>query len=166
MGRPHAHRHGHADAARQYAVQLLADGKTALERGDAASARKAAADMGVLLDDLRAEFALRIVNRPGEASGVWREPMINTQARNYYLIVEAITPDGKVLSRPILNEETGITSRVDKWGIRVSNDVFEKVIADKRDNGLIERNIAGRKKRGALDVDYVMPVLGGAITKW
>jgi hypothetical protein len=155
-----------ADAARQYAAQLLADGKTALERGDAASARKAAADMGVLLDDLRAEFALRIVNRPGEASGVWREPMINTQARNYYLIVEAITPDGKVLSRPILNEETGITSKVDKWGIRVSNDVFEKVIADKRDNGLIERNIAGRKKRGALDVDYVMPVLGGAITKW
>ena len=31
---------------------------------------------------------------------------------------------------------------------------------------LIERNIAGRKKRGALDVDYVMPVLGGTITKW
>jgi Family of unknown function (DUF6384) len=59
-----------ADAARQYAAQLLADGKTALERGDAASARKVAADMGVLLDDLRAEFALRIVNRPGEASGV------------------------------------------------------------------------------------------------
>jgi Family of unknown function (DUF6384) len=109
---------------------------------------------------------LRIVNRPGEASGVWREPMINTRARNNYLIVEAIAPDGKVLSRPILNEETGVTSTVDKWGMRVSNDVFEKVLLDKRDNGIIERNIVGQKKRGSLDVEYAMPVLGGTITKW
>ena len=103
------------DAATQYAPRLLADGEAALARGDAAGARKAVADMEVLLNDLRAEFMLRIVNRPGEASGVWREPMINNRARNDYLIVEAIAPDGKILSRPILNEETGITSAVDKW---------------------------------------------------
>jgi hypothetical protein len=155
-----------ADATTQYAARLLADGNAALARGDTAVARKAAADMDVLLGDLRAEFLLRIVNRPGEASGVWREPMINNRARNDYLIVEAIAPDGKVLSRPILNEETGVTSTVNKWGVRVSNDVFEKVIEDKRDNGIIERNIVGQKKRGSLDVDYTMPVLGGMITKW
>jgi hypothetical protein len=154
------------DAVTQYAARLLADGKAALARGDAAGARKAAAGMDVLLSDLRAEFMLRIVNRPGEASGVWREPMINTRARNDYLIVEAIAPDGEVLSRPILNEETGVTSTVDKWGVRVSNDVFEKVLLDKRDNGIIERNIVGQKKRGSLDVEYAMPVLGGTITKW
>jgi hypothetical protein len=154
------------DAATQYAARLQADGKAALARGDAAGARKAAAGMDVLLSDLRAEFMLRIVNRPGEASGVWREPMINTRARNDYLIVEAIAPDGKVLSRPIVNEETGVTSTVDKWGVRVSNDVFEKVLLDKRDNGIIERNIVGQKKRGSLDVEYAMPVLGGTITKW
>ena len=49
---------------------------------------------------------------------------------------------------------------------RVSNDLFEKVIEDKRDNGIIERNIVGKKKRGTLDVDYIMPVLGDTITKW
>jgi hypothetical protein len=109
---------------------------------------------------------LRIVNRPGEASGIWREPQINTRARNYYLIVEAVAPNGKILSRPILNEENGLTSTVNKWGVRVSSDVFEKVSQDKRENGIIERNIIGRKKRGTLDIDYAMPVLGGAITKW
>ena len=83
------------DAASQHAEQLLADGKAALVRGDAAGARGAVADMEVLLGDLRAEFMLRIVNRPGEASGVWREPQINTRARNYYLIVEAIAPNGQ-----------------------------------------------------------------------
>ena len=50
--------------------------------------------------------------------------------------------------------------------VRVSNDLFEKVIEDKRDNGIIERNIVGQKKRDTLDVDYIMPVLGGTITKW
>jgi Family of unknown function (DUF6384) len=82
------------------------------------------------------------------------------------LIVEAIAPGGKILSRPILNEETGITSTVNKWGVRVSNDVFQKVIQDKRDNGIIDNNTVGQKKRGALDIEYIMPVLGGTITKW
>jgi hypothetical protein len=45
-------------------AQLLADGKTALARGDVTAARKAAQDMAALRDDLRAEFTLRIVNRP------------------------------------------------------------------------------------------------------
>ena len=154
------------DDAAQHAAQLLADGKAALARGDVAAARKAAQDMAALSDDLRAEFTLRIVNRPGEASGVWREPLINRGGRNDYLIVEAVAPGGKILARPILNEETGITSTVNKWGVRVSNDTFEKVMADKRDNGIIERNIVGQKKRGFLDADYSMPVLGGTITKW
>lgn len=153
------------DAA-QHAAQLLADGKTALARGDVAAARKTAQDMAALRDDLRAEFTLRIVNRPGEASGVWREPLINRGGRNDYLIVEAVAPGGKIFARPILNEETGITSTVNKWGVRVSNDTFEKVMADKRDNGIIERNIVGQKKRGFLDADYSMPVLGGTITNW
>ncbi len=159
-------REAKVDTATQHAARLLADGKAALVRGDAAGARGAVADMEVLLGDLRAEFMLRIVNRPGEASGVWREPQINTRARNYYLIVEAIAPNGKILSRPILNEETGVTSTVDKWGVRVSNEVFDKVSDDKRDNGIIERNIVGQKRRGTFDVDYAMPVLGGTITKW
>ncbi|TPW00237.1 MAG: hypothetical protein USCAAHI_00307 [Beijerinckiaceae bacterium] len=103
------------DAANPICGAALGRWRAALARGDAAGARKAVADMEVLLNDLRAEFMLRIVNRPGEASGVWRESMINNRARNDYLIVEAIAPDGKILSRPILNEETGITSTVDKW---------------------------------------------------
>ncbi|MCI0465849.1 MAG: DUF6384 family protein [Beijerinckiaceae bacterium] len=159
-------RESKVDAASQQAAALLGDGKAALARGDAAGARKAAKDMEALRDDLRAEFTLRIVNRPGEASGVWREPLINRGARNDYLIVEAVAPGGKIIPRPILNEETGVTATVDKWGVRVSNDIFERVMADKRDNGIIERNIVGQKKRGFLDVDYTMPVAGGAITDW
>ncbi len=154
------------DVARSRAEELLADGKAAVARGDIEGARKANAEMTALLTELRSEYDLRIVNRPGESSGVWRKPGVNPKARNDYLIVEAIAPNGKVLQRPIRNEETGVTSNVDKWGVRVSNEVFQGVLADKRDDGIIEKNLVGRKKRGTLDVEYVIPVLGGAITKW
>ena len=159
-------RESKVDQANKAAAQLLADGKAALTRSDAAGARKAVFDLDALLNELRAVYLLRIVNRPGEASGVWREPKVNTQARNDYLIVEAVAPDGRILTRSILNEETGVASKVDKWGIRVSNSVFQSVLADKRENGIIDKNIVARKQRGYLDLDYVMPVLGGTITKW
>jgi hypothetical protein len=159
-------REAKTDAAQSRAGSILADGKAALARGDAAGARKASRDMTALLEDLRAEFDLRIVNRSGEASGVWRKPSVNARARNDYLIVEAIAPDGRVLGRAIRNEETGETSIVEKWGVRVSDEVFQRVLADKRDDGIIEKNLVGRKKRGYLDVEYLMPVLRGAITKW
>lgn len=155
-----------SDAAKSRAQRLLSDGEAALARGDAEAARRASAELASLLGELREQYDLRIVNRMGEASGVWRKPAINVKARNYYLIVEAVAPDGRVLQRDIRNEETGTTSKVDKWGVRVDEGVFQKVLADKRDDGIIEKNLVGRKKRGELDVGYVMPVLGGAITKW
>jgi len=154
------------DAAKTYAAQLLADGKNALAHNDAQGARKAASDLESFLKELRAEFTLRIVNRPGEASGVWRKPEINPQGRNDYLIVEAVAPDGRVLPRAIRSEETGVTSTVTKWGVRVSRDVYQRVLADKRADGIISENAVGEKRRGYLDIDYRMPVLGGTITKW
>ena len=129
-------------------------------------ARKAVNDMESFLKELRTEFTLRIVNRPGEASGVWRKPEINPQGRNDYLIVEAVAPDGRVLPRAIRSEETGVTSTVTKWGVRVSRDVYQRVLADKRADGIITENVVGEKHRGDLDIDYKMPVLGGTITKW
>lgn len=154
------------DAAKSRAEQILADGKAAVARGEIERARRANAEIAALLAELRSEYELRIVNRPGEASGVWRKPGVNPKARNDYLIVEAVAPGGKVLQRPIRNEETGVTSDVEKWGVRVSDEVFQSVLADKRDDGIIEKNLVGRKRRGTLDVEYVIPVLGGAITKW
>ena len=141
-------RETNAESAKGRAEKLLADGKAALARGDVEGARQASADMAALLSELRAEFELRIVNRPGEASGVWRKPAVNATARNDYLIVEAIAPDGRVLPRAIRNEETGVTSSVEKWGVRVSSEVFQRVLADKRDDGIIEKNLVGRKKKG------------------
>ncbi len=154
------------ERATSLAKRMLEDGQSALGRGDIGAARRAKDDMVALLDELRLEFTLRVVNRPGEASGVWRRPAINSQARNYYLIVEATDGGGHILPRSVSNEETGLTSKVAKWGVRVSSDVFQSVLADKMDDGVIQQNLVGQKRRGRLEIEYVVPVLGGAITKW
>jgi hypothetical protein len=115
---------------------------------------------------LRREYTLRIVSRPGEPTGVWRVPQRNPAGRNYYLVVEPVAPDGRILSLPVTSEEDGRTVTASKWGVRVSEDVALQVQRDKGDDGIVQRNRLGEKRRGSLDVDYLMPVLGGTITRW
>jgi Family of unknown function (DUF6384) len=154
------------ESARAKANQILADGQAALRRKDAAGGRKAITDLEALRTTLTQEYWLRIISRPGEQTAVWRVPERNPNARNYYALVEAVTPDGRVLSLPILSEENGRTETVTKFGVRIAADVFEAIARDKRDDGIVQRNRLGDKKRGELDVTYTMPVMSGYLTKW
>ena len=152
--------------ARTQAGQIRDAGLAAVQRGDAGKARAAVASLEELLGLLEQDYTLRVVNRPGEYSGVYRIPDLNEQARNYYVIVEAIDSRGNVLTVPILSEETGATERVKAWGLRVDEDVFNAVANDKKDDGIIQNNRFGEKKRGRLTADYTMPTTGAAITAW
>ena len=67
---------------------------------------------------------------------------------------------------PVTSEETGETATVSSWGVRVPEAVYRSIENDKRDDGIIQRNIVGIKQYGFLDVDYTVPVLGGAVTRW
>jgi hypothetical protein len=172
---PKAIRQGHADVlaaasgdatARDRAAVLLADGERAIRDKDRAGMVKAATGLKEVRDEVTREYTLTIVSRPGETSGVWRRPPAGSQARNYYLIVEAIAPGGQKLSLLVRNEENGRTETVDKFGVRVPQAIFDQVAADKRDDGIIQKNRYGVKKRGTLAIDYAMPFEGGMITKW
>jgi hypothetical protein len=171
---PKALRQAHADvmavasddAAKQTAATLLADGERAISSRDRAAMSKIGEDLRALRDELTREYTLTIVSRPGESSGVWRRPPRGSQARNYYLVVEPLAPDGRKLSIPVRNEETGAVEIVAKFGARVPQATFEMVAQDKRDDGIIQKNRFGVKRRGMLAVDYQMPFEGGFITKW
>lgn len=152
--------------ATETAQALLERGQRASAEGDRDSAEAALSALTGLRNQLRQEYVLRVVNRPDEQSGFWTFPEVNTDATNYYVVVEALNDKGDALELPILNEETGETEMVSTWGLRVPNSVYNAVASDKRDDGIIQRNILGRKVYGYLDVDYVVPVLGGAVTRW
>ncbi len=145
---------------------LIARGKANAAEGNREGAENAIERLTALRDQLRQQYSLRVVNRQDVQSGFWTFPEINTDATNYYIVVEALDPDGNALSLPILNEENGQTETVAMWGLRVPETVYNAVAADKLDDGIIQGNLVGRKSDGFLDVEYLMPVMGGAVTQW
>jgi hypothetical protein len=144
----------------------IADARAALASQDIEATRRSIAAIDTLRANLVKTYTLRIVSRPGEPSGVFRVPDVNTGARNHYLIVEAVTPDGEVLSMPVTSEEDGRESLVSTWGVRVPESVYDAVRRDKEADGIVDDAIVAEKPRGALSPVYLVPVAGGAITSW
>ena len=153
-------------AALDAARAQLTTGEAAIAQGDYDAARAAIDELETLNFRLNLEYELRVVSRPGEQSGVWREPEVNRAARNYYLIVEAVAPDGDALRVPVTSEEDGRTRTVSAWGLRVDEATYNRVAADKRDDGIIQDGVVGRKRRGVLEREYTVPTTGAAITEW
>ena len=148
------------------AAAALARGKDAAAKGDRAGAQQAIADLTAIRDTLRAEYQLKIVDEPGSKWGFWTFPQSNTEATNYYVVVQAIGADGTALILPIRNEETGKTEQVSVWGERVPEEVYRSVEADKDDDGTIEHTLLGVKEFGFLTTGYAVPTLGGQVTRW
>jgi hypothetical protein len=155
-----------SDEAASQAEQLYKTARTALKTGDEQAAQAAFESLRDLYDTLVQAYTLQIISRPGEKSGVWRVPEANPDARNYYIIVEAVSPDGRTLQVPVVNEETGRIERVSKWGLRVEAEVFRRIAADKQDDGIIQQREFGVKRSGQLKPEYRIATTGAAITQW
>ena len=153
-------------AVDEQADQLLSTAQQALRDDEPGRARELLTQLEQLHEQLAAAYQLRVVNRPGVRSGVWRVPEANPNARNHYLIVEAIGADGRPITVPVRSEETGETKRVERWGLRVDQATFERVAADKGDDGIIQDDLLGSKAAGELEPDYRVPTSGAAITDW
>src|SRR4029077_13635216 len=85
------------EAARQQASALQTEAERAIRAGDRAGMLKINAELAGLREEVMRQYTLTIVSRAGESTGVWRRPPHGSQARNYYLIVEAITSQGEKL---------------------------------------------------------------------
>lgn len=148
------------------AAAAVARGRDAVSRADRAGAKQAIADLTAIRDTLRAEYQLKIVDQGGSKWGFWTFPQSNTEATNYYLVVQAIGDDGAALTLPIRSEDTGKTEQVSVWAERVPEDVYRAVESDKNDDGTIEHTLLGVKEFGFLTPTYVVPTLGGQVTRW
>lgn len=155
------------DAARLKADALKSEGGRAIAAGDAKGARAARDALALLQQDLAAIYEVRVVYGPGEArSGVFRIPEDVPGARNYYLIVEAVDPAGRLVEVPVTSEEDRRSDRVTRWGQRVSEAVFQSVADDKSDDQIIQHSVIGRKSQGYLSPQYTVDTPGGAILEW
>ncbi len=155
-----------SEAGKNAVESIYARAETSRRADDTEGMQQALVALDELERKLDQQYTLQIVSRPGERSGVFRIPDINTSARNYYIIVEAIDDSGNVQQIAINNEETGKVETVSKWGVRVDQSTFQAIAADKQDDGIIQNNVFGLKKQGFLEQEYLMPTPGGFITSW
>lgn len=115
---------------------------------------------------LAQEYDVRVVSRPDSDTGFFRQSVDNPSVRNYYLVVEALAPDGRVLPVSVTSIETQKTDRVTIWAQRVNKEKYDHVRAEKAANGMVVDSILGHKTRGKLDPVFDEPGPGGAITDW
>lgn len=138
----------------------------ALKAGDIRDASREKQALENLLNEVKASYQILIVSEPGEKTGVWRYPEQNNRARNYYLVVEAVTNDGQRLSRPVVSEEDGKTHQVKRWAMRVNEKTYNAVAADKGDDGIVQNKLFGEKARGYINPRYLMDTTGASIVSW
>ncbi|MET1411247.1 DUF6384 family protein [Roseibium sp. HPY-6] len=148
------------------AASLAEDGRLALQDGKNEAAFKAEADLRALAGRLQEVFEVQIVSRQGEPTGLTRIPEANPNTENFYIVVEAIDPDGNTISQTILSEESGTSETVDKWGQRVSEAIYDAVRRDKMEDGIVQKGVLGQKRRGEIDINWRSGVQDGAITTW
>ncbi len=148
------------------AVELaIEQARTAFALNQVEATQDALQDLQRLAEHIRQPLQLRIVSRPGEMTGV-----IRTTGRgsieNFYIVVEALDPNGRPVAVDIISEEDGSSRQVSKWAVRVPEDVFNAIRDDKVDDGVVQNPRAGEKPSGALEINYSLPNLGGAIHSW
>ncbi len=146
--------------------KLYKQGQAQLAARDSKEAEATLLELDRIATTLQQEYTIRVVNRVGENSGVWRVPDNNPTARNFYLIVEGVTPAGQIVNAQIMSEETGVPKTVKKWGIRVDEATMNRIRNDKSDDGIIQSNIVGRKALGELEPSYTVITDGGKIWEW
>lgn len=156
-----------SETANQLAATYLLDGQAAITARDVGKAESAISSLNQLKADLSISYDVRVVYGPGEPrSGIFRIPDDAPNARNYYLIVEAVDPAGRLVEVEIESEEDRKTERVTRWGQRVSETAFNTIASDKRDDQIIQNAVIGTKAVGTLSPTYSVATPGGAILEW
>jgi hypothetical protein len=148
------------------AEQAAASARSAIASQDYQYAQEIVGDLGSVSDQLRKEYSIRVISRPRENSGVWRVPPNNPNGRNYYLVVEAVDNNNRVVAVEVLNQENNKRENTKTWGLRVSEQTFQKIAADKRDDGIIQGNQVDKKAIGYLQANFSVATTGATITEW
>jgi hypothetical protein len=155
------------------AARTAADGFR--QQRDLGQLQAVATEMDALAQALAREYSVSIVAGPGELSGQQRDytDAQGTRVSGFYVIVEARDAQGRPVALPILNRETGQIERASRWGEQVPQDVFERLEADKRADGVLDERAFGVKRRGERELEIVLPDAAGQpvarqgqITRW
>lgn len=159
------------DVARASVDQVVKLGRLHHEAQNLERLRMARSELDEVATRLAEEYTVTIVDRQGEKSGF--ERLYNGRVSGYYLVVEALDRNGTALRRSIVNTETKNREQVTRWGEEVSQEVWERIVADKQKDGVVDENVVAKKLRGIMSEEFVLdggrgkPIAKGRrVTKW
>jgi hypothetical protein len=159
------------DVARASVDQVVKLGRLHHEAQNLERLRMARSELDEVATRLAEEYTVTIVDRSGVKSGF--ERLYNGRVSGYYLVVEALDRNGNALRRSIVNTETKSRDMVTMWGEEVELDVFERIVADKQKDGVVDENVVAKKVRGIMSEEFVLddgrgkPIAKGRrVTKW
>lgn len=152
-------------------ARLEKEGLAAASNRDVAALERVSSELAQVESNLREEYEVRIVSSPNRRSGVERG--FDDRLSGFYLIVEARTGSGEVLSRRITSREDNQTRQVKAWGEQVPPAVYERIGRDKSTDGVVDEQPFAIKRRGRMDEEVLLPdtdgrplTRQGQITEW
>jgi len=130
----------------------------AAEKHDLAGMKAVRQQLLLWQTTLDQEYEVRVVSSSKAKSGIDRyfTDRSGKVVSGYYLIVQAHAADGRVVPRTVTNAETGKTETVETWGESVPDEVWERLKADKKADGILDETLFAAKKRGQLTPQIVM----------
>jgi hypothetical protein len=162
-------------AATDEAQRLAAIAVAARKLGDGKKLAAATKELRALQAELERQYALLIVNAPGEQSAterLWTDEK-GTRTSGYFVFVDAVDEQGQPVSVPIRNRETDRTEVLSRWGEQVPKKVFERLQRDKQKDGVLDERMFGEKPRGTREFKVELPgdddqpiERRGQITSW
>lgn len=162
-------------AATDEAKRLAAIAAAARKEGDGKKVAAVTKELRALQAELERQYALMIVNAPGEQSAterLWTDDD-GTRTSGYFVFVDAVDDKGQAVSVPIRNRETDRMETVSRWGEQVPKKVFDRLARDKQKDGVLDEQMFGAKPRGTrefkveLQGDDDQPIeRRGQITSW
>lgn len=138
--------------------KLTREADAAASSEDASRLRDVAYRLEALDRRLQEVYQVRIVGNDGRRSafeGVMTDDS-GSRAAGYFVIVEARTENGTLLTRSIRDAESGTIQQVSLWAEQVPEAIYERLKADKQSDGILHETLFAVKKRGERDEDVVL----------
>jgi hypothetical protein len=150
-------------------VELSKQAEVYKSAGNLKGLERIAAEIATQEALLKQEYTLQIMQSPQTGVDAYVESTGNLSG--YYLIVQAVAPDGTAIPMTVRDGETGELRTVTQWGEQVPQEVYEQVAADKRADGIVDFAKLGAKEQGQLEAKFQTPgggplVRGRQITRW
>jgi len=128
--------------------QLESEAKVARENLDNENLASIESRLSELATRLNDVYEVRILADPQQKSGF---PRYFEGRPAYYLIVYARNERGQPGRRSIESSETRKTSFIDSWAEQVPKEVYDRIAADKKADGILNETLFSVKKRGFRD---------------